>query len=89
MDGVVKLREKRTAAELRAMVQARLNALPDVVAIKARLPLAGPIAGVVVATGADAEGCNWDLCHLYQGAVYFEEFRDIVNELRTLYVLAE
>lgn len=82
-------REKRTTIQLRAMVQVRLNALPEVMEMKARLPHAGPIAGAVVPLVDDPQGRTWDMRDLFQGAGYGETFRAIVDELCGRYDLAE
>lgn len=82
-------REKRTAIQLRAMVQVRLNALPEVMEMTARVQHAGPIVGAVVPLSGDAQGHTWDLRDVFQGTGYGEVFRAIVDELRGRYDLAE
>jgi hypothetical protein len=70
------------------MVQVRLNAMPDVAALMATKPRAGPIAGLVQAHARDELGRNWDIADLFQGAGYVRSFRAIVDELRATYDLA-
>lgn len=79
----------RSAEHLRAMVQVRLNAIPEVATLMAERPKAGPVAGAVQAHERDLIGRNWDIADLYQGAGYTQAFRAIVNELRDGYDLAE
>ncbi|MBX3605308.1 MAG: hypothetical protein KF788_08550 [Piscinibacter sp.] len=80
-------RETRSAEQLRAMVQVRLNALPAVAALAAQRPDAGPIAGPVL-PAEDAQGRTWDIRDLYQGIGYQDDFRAIVDDLRERYDLA-
>lgn len=61
-------RETRSAIQLRAMVQVRLNALPEVIDMKAKSPSAGPIAGAVLPELNDPQGRTWDIRDLFQGA---------------------
>lgn len=81
-------RETRTAEQLRAMVQVRLNALPEVAALMADKPAAGPLAGPVERTRVDQLGRNWDIRSMSQGVGFFGPFRAIVDDLRGRYDLA-
>lgn len=80
-------REARSAIQLRAMVQVRLNALPEMIDMKAKSPSAGPIAGAVLPELNDPQGRTWDIRDLFQGAGYTLLFRTIVDELRDRYDL--
>lgn len=82
-------RETRTAAQLRAMVQVRVDALPEVVEQTRRRPELAPVVGPVERTWVDAQGRNWDLRTVAHGVGLMGPFRAIVDELRGRYELAE
>lgn len=78
----------RSVEHLRAMVQVRLNAIPEVAALMAEKPNSGPVAGAVQAHERDLVVRNWDIADLHRGTGYAQAFRAIVNELRDGYDLA-
>lgn len=82
-------RETRTAAQLRAMVQVRVDALPEVIELMHRRPELAPVVGTVERTWVDTLGRNWDLRTVTHGVGLMGPFRAIVDELRGRYDLAE
>lgn len=82
-------RETRTAAQLRAMVQVRLDALPEVIELVRRRPELAPVVGPVERTWIDAEGRNWDVRSVSHAVGLMGPFRAIVDELRGRYELAD
>ncbi len=80
-------RETRTAAQLRAMVQVRMDALPEVVELARRKNGAGLVVGPVETIRADHQGRNWDIRTVSGGVGYMTQLRAIVDELRSRYDL--
>ncbi len=83
------MREKRTATQLRAMVQVRLDALPEVIEVTRRRPELAPVVGSVERTWVDVQGRNWDLRTVNHAVGLMGPFRAIVDELRGRFDLAE
>ena len=71
------------------MVQARLNATPEVQRRIAADPGEAPIVGDPQAHPRDLFERNWDLADLQNGAGLSAAFRSIVDELRLLYDLEQ
>lgn len=82
-------RETRTAAQLRAMVQLRFDALPEVIEATRRRPDLAPAVGPVERTWIDAQGRNWDLRSVSHAVGLMGPLRAIVDELRGRYELAD
>ena len=82
-------RETRTAAQLRAVVQLRFDALPEVVDATRRRPDLAPVVGPVERTWIDAEGRNWDARSVSHAFGLMGPFRTIVDELRNRYTLTD
>ena len=80
-------KEGRTAEQLRAMAQVRLNYQREVGQMLAADPDRGPKVGEVQPHERDAAGRNWDVSELRFGVGYMDTFRTIVNELREKYDL--
>jgi hypothetical protein len=72
----------RPGVQLRAMVQVRLNAQPEVQQRLAVDPRLVPIVGLVVAHDRDSRGRNWDVVDLDRGEGLERTFRAIVDGLR-------
>lgn len=82
-------RDTRTATQLRAMVQARVDALPEVLEVTRRRPDMAPAVGPVELTWVDAQRRNWDLRSVTHAVGLMGPFRAIVDELRDRYALAD
>lgn len=77
----------RAAKHLRAMVQARVIALPEVqrrIGIDHRL---APTVGEVLPHPCDASGRNWTILDIERGEGVERQFREIVASLREAYDL--
>lgn len=82
-------RETRTAAQLRAMAQVRIDALPEVVELAQRRGGAGLVVGPVERLDAGAPGANWDIRSITGGIGYTSLLRGVVDALRSRYDLAD
>ncbi len=80
-------REARTATQLRAMVQVRMDALPEAIELARRKDGAGLVVGSVEAIRPDHQGRNWDIRTVSGGVGYMTQLRAIVDELRSQYDL--
>jgi hypothetical protein len=72
----------RPAVQLRAMVQVRLNAQPEVQRRVATDPHSVPVVGQVVGHERDALGRNWNIAQVEQCEGLERTFRSIVDGLR-------
>jgi hypothetical protein len=72
----------RGKEHLRAMVQVRLYALPEVIQRHQRGQLAGPLVGEPHVHERDALGRNWDILEMTMGDGLGADFRRIVDGLR-------
>jgi hypothetical protein len=75
----------RSGERLRAMVQARLNAEPEVNCRVAESPRDAPVVGVPRAHERDLLGRNWNITELQNGIGLTATFRAIVDEIRFRY----
>lgn len=80
-------RETRTAAQLRAMVQLRVDALPEAIELAQRAQVAKLIVGPVEAIRPDHQGRNWDIRTVTGAVGFMGQLREIVDDLRSRYDL--
>lgn len=78
----------RSGHQLRAMVQVRLIAQPEVQRRISADPRSAPECGQPTHHERDAHGRNWDIKELQGGAGIERTFRAIVDSLRDAYDLA-
>lgn len=72
----------RPAQQLRAMVQVRINAQPEVQRRAGADSRALPVVGPAFGHERDARGRNWDIASLDRGEGLERTFRAIVDGLR-------
>ena len=80
-------RETRTAAQLRAMVQLRIDAQPEVIELAQRAQGAKLVVGPVEAIKPDHQGRNWDIRTVTGAVGFMRQLREIVDNLRSQYDL--
>lgn len=81
-------RETRTAAQLRAMVQLRMDARPEVIELARRADGAGLIVGSVEPLPPGQQGPNWDIRTVTGGVGFWSQLRAVVDDLRSRYDLS-
>lgn len=82
------IKPARPAVQLRAMVQVRLNAQPEVQRRVAVDPLCVPVVGQVERHERDALGRNWNITQAVNREGLERTFRFIVDGLRESFDLA-
>lgn len=80
-------RETRTAAQLHAMVQLRVDELPEVIEFAQRTEGAKLVVGPVEAIRPDHQGRNWDIRTVAGAVGFMGHLRAIVDDLRSRYDL--